>query len=61
MNSCLSIHSTTVSTTGPSGPIELDVETLKRVAGGVIKIPDPGWVVSPGSPTPAIKVGDPVW
>jgi hypothetical protein len=61
MNSSPPIDSTTVRAAKPSGPIELDIETLKQVAGGLVTIPDPGWVVSPGSQTPAIKTGDPVW
>jgi hypothetical protein len=61
MNSSLPTDWTPVSATEPSGPLELDMETLKQVVGGSVVINDPGWVVAPGGKPPSVKIGDPVW
>jgi hypothetical protein len=44
-----------------SAPIVLDVEVLKQVSGGVVKVPDPGWLQSPIGQPQGTKVNDPTW
>lgn len=62
MNSSQPAGSTTVSATEPSGPLELDLETLKQVAGGSTVITDPGWLVAHGGQPPSvIVIIDPEW
>jgi hypothetical protein len=56
MNTSLPIESTTVGAAKPSGPLELDMETLKQVAGGSTVIGDPGWLTAPGGKPPSVVV-----
>lgn len=48
LKSAAPVHSDVVK----SAPVQLDIETLKQVAGGIVVPPsDPTWVVTPTDPT----------